>query len=87
MVHLGRAEWRAADAPGLKELRARCGSGPVAYVGNPESAAKFRARPNVVDTVVAERRVCRKRAWDILKQCWARGEKRYPDRPPPEICR
>ena len=75
------------DAPGLKELRARCGSGPVAYVGNPESAAKFRARPNVVDTVVAERRVSRKRAWDILKQCWAREEKRYPDRPPPEICR
>lgn len=32
------------DMPGLAELKARCGDGPVAHVGNPESKAAFDAR-------------------------------------------
>jgi hypothetical protein len=32
------------DMPGLAELKARCGEGPVAHVGNPESKAAFDLR-------------------------------------------
>ena len=32
------------DMPGLDELKARCGEGPVAHVGNPESKAAFDTR-------------------------------------------
>lgn len=32
------------DMPGLAELKARCGDGPVAHVGNPESQAAFDVR-------------------------------------------
>lgn len=75
------------DLPALVELRARCGDGPVTNVGNPESMAIFRARPNVIDSFAAERRVSRKRAWDMLKRCWARLEAQRPDRPPEGSCR
>ncbi|MEO5773759.1 MAG: hypothetical protein ABIQ32_06535 [Sphingomicrobium sp.] len=75
-----------ADHPAVKDLQSKCGTAPVVYVGSPESEAQFRARPYLVDSIAERKRVSRKRAWELLKQCWARQEAQRPDRPPDENC-
>ncbi len=74
------------EEPSVIELKKRCGNAPIANVGNPESHATFRARPNVIATVATQRGVSRERAWEILKRCWARQEEARPNHPPDEIC-
>ncbi|MEO6361377.1 MAG: hypothetical protein ABIO43_12525 [Sphingomicrobium sp.] len=76
----------ADDHPALKELRAKCGAGPIDYVGNPESYAQFRVRPYLIDRIAERRRISSKRAWELLKQCWARQERERPNRPPEDNC-
>lgn len=76
----------ADDHPAVKQLRAKCGAGPIDYVGNPESYASFRARPYLVDRIAERRRISRKQAWELLKQCWARQEAKRPNQPPDENC-
>ena len=75
------------DEPSVVTLKKRCGNAPIANVGNPESHASFRARANVVDSYATEQRVNRKRAWEMLKKCWARQEAQRPNHPPSDFCR
>lgn len=75
---------------GLRELRARCGSGPVTAVGEPESAHAFRIRPWAVDSYATAGRITREEAWRRIKACFAQEDARLarggPDaaRPPRE---
>ena len=77
----------SAGEASVVELKKKCGDAPIANVGNPESHASFRARANVVDTYATEKRVSRKRAWEMLKRCWARLEEQRPNQPPSDFCR
>ena len=59
----------------LRDLKARCGDKPVAYVGSPESSSLFRVRAWEIDEVAQRRRISRERAYVALKRCWTRAER------------
>jgi hypothetical protein len=75
------------DMPMVRELRQRCGKAPIENVGNPESAAQFRVRPYLIDAIAERRRVSRKRAWELLKQCWKASDAAKPNAPPDDLCK
>lgn len=75
------------DMPMVRELRRRCGNAPIDNVGNPESAAQFRLRGRAwtIDDLAKRRRISRQRAWELIKQCWARSDAAKPDAPPDDL--
>ncbi len=73
------------DMPMVRELRQRCGNAPIDNVGNPESAAQFRVQPHRIDALAERRRISRKRAWELLKQCWRKSDAAKPDAPPDDL--
>lgn len=75
------------DMPMVRELRQRCGNAPIQNVGNPESAAQFRVQVHRIDALAERRRISRKRAWELLKQCWRKSDAAKPDAPPDDLVR
>lgn len=73
------------DMPMVRELRQRCGAAPIDNVGNPESAAQFRVQAHRIDALAERRRISRKRAWELLKQCWRKADAAKPDAPPDDL--
>lgn len=73
--------------PMVRELRQRCGNAPIDYVGNPESTAHFRVRQQSwkIDDIAKRRQVSRQRAWELVKQCWARSDAAKPNAPPDDL--
>jgi hypothetical protein len=68
--------WGGYPAPveeeaGVKALRAQCGGGPIASVGEPTSASLFRVRPGAVASYAEVKRISRQRAWNEIRACWA----------------
>jgi hypothetical protein len=75
------------EEPGVQAIRRHCGSGPIASVGEPESAASFRVRSHAIAAYAQERRLTLQAAWDEIKACWAaqdarRASARPSDSPP-----
>lgn len=64
-----------ADA-GVRELRARCGPGPVIAVGEPGSTHAFRVRPWAIDSYAVRKRITREEAWRQIKACFAEEDAR-----------
>ena len=75
MVWAGPRDAAEEDA-GVRELRARCGSGPVVAVGEPESVHTFRVRPYAVDNYASAKRISRQEAWNRIKACFAEEDAR-----------
>lgn len=75
------------DMSMVRELRQRCGTALVNYVGNPQSAAQFRLeqRTWTIDKLAKRRGISRQRAWERIKQCWARADAAKPDAPPNDL--
>jgi hypothetical protein len=90
MVWGGYPEARE-DEPGVKVLRAQCGGGPIASVGAPASAHRFRVRPFAITAYARAKGMTRQQAWDEIKACWAVADARPAWRPrdtprPPAAC-
>jgi hypothetical protein len=75
MVWAGPRDAAEEDA-GVRKLRARCGSGPVIAVGEPESVHAFRVRPYAVDNYASAKRISRQAAWNRIKACFAEEDAR-----------
>jgi len=75
-----------ADA-GVQALHARCGSGPVVSVGEPESLLSFRVRAGAVDRYATTKRISRQAAWDRIKACFAEEDARAAQLAPGAIAR
>jgi hypothetical protein len=75
------------DMPMVRELRQRCGNAPVDNVGNPASAAQFRVQAWRIDELAQRRKISRQRAWDLLKQCWAKSDAAKPGAPPDDLAK
>ncbi|HEY0165166.1 MAG TPA: hypothetical protein VGB39_07310 [Sphingomicrobium sp.] len=75
------------DMPMVRELRQRCGNAPIDHVGNPQSAAQFRVsqRAWTIDDIAKRRRISRQRAWERVKQCWAKADAAAPSAPPDDL--
>ncbi len=74
--------------PGVRALRAHCGNDPIASVGVPTSASRFRVRPWAIAEYARARGISRQQAWDEIKACWAdqdahRARARPGEMPPP----
>jgi hypothetical protein len=74
------------DMPMVADLRARCGTAQIINVGNPESTYQSRVRAWEIDDLARRRRISRQRAWEMLKQCWARNDAAQPDASPSGEC-
>ena len=60
----------------VADLRKRCGTGPIAHVGNPTSQHHFRVRPFAIDDYARLKRISRQAAWNEIKACWRRQDAR-----------
>lgn len=69
---------RAADDAdtGIQALHARCGSGPVVNVGEPDSAYAFRVRTFAIDNYATTKGITRQAAYDRIKACFAEDDTR-----------
>lgn len=75
------------DMAMVAELRARCGTAPIANVGNPESAHRFPVRAWEIDDLARRKRISRQSAWELLKRCWVRNDAARPHDAPSAECK